>query len=158
MPLSRPVNLRAFQDGLNLPDDQFQFLILGVKMWRNADACPRPIVQQEIAAQQLLGYFVSIRNIERDRSATLRSSFRRSHWESILLGQLDQHGCLTDRLGANVFDPNFVDDFVPGPGGVHSWNIGSALQKPERVVRELDRLRIEGEGMPMRHPTRDARL
>src|SRR5580704_19000393 len=108
-------------------------------MRRDADACARPVVYEEIALQQFLCYLVAVWYIQCDCAAALSRILGRIDRETTFFGHGNQFGCLADGFGANVLDPHFTDDLVAGSRRIESWNIRRPIQETIRVGCKIDR-------------------
>src|SRR5579884_1155499 len=121
-------------------------------MWRDTNARPRAIIDQNLPALQLTRCLQAVRDIDGHDAATLFRGAGRIHAKSSLIGEVDQALRLAQRLGADAVDSNFINDLITAAGRIQRGDGGRAVEKTVRIVREIDGTGGEGKGRPMRGP------
>src|SRR3954469_1714205 len=71
----------GLQNLLDLLNDQLKLFVFGVEMRRDANACAGAVVNQKIAAQQLLGHRLTVQRVNDDCAAALIDMLRTTHRE-----------------------------------------------------------------------------
>src|SRR5579863_807680 len=141
-----------------LDDEGVELLVRRVEMRRNTDAGARAIVDDDIAGSECGGDRVARRDVEGHRAAAVGHVARPRDPDPGRVSERYQILRLAHRLGSNCRHPDLVHDLVAGPRRVERRHIWSPVQEPVCILGVVDRTVLEGERLPVRHPTREAWL
>src|SRR5215203_316429 len=101
-------------DLFHFPDDEFQLVVGVVKMWRDANACAGPVVNNKFPANELFCDRACMFVRDRYCSGSLLSIFWARHSESRFLREIDQIIRLTHALFADSVDPDLINNAIAG--------------------------------------------
>jgi hypothetical protein len=93
-------------------DGVFELVARGVEVRRDTDAGAGTMVDEDLAAKKLGGDAFAFLHIEDDDAAASRGIALTAYGDARLVGELDETRGLANRLGADGFDADLVDDLV----------------------------------------------
>ncbi len=116
-------------------NDEFQFVVGGIEMRRDANAGAGPVVDDELAANELLRHRCRMFVRDCDRAAALGRIFWTGNFKARFFREANEIICLPHILRANLLQTDLVDDLIAGNRRVESRDGRRAMQESRDVRR-----------------------
>src|SRR5215469_148851 len=143
------------EDFVDLGERQIDLVVAIVEVRRNANASAGAVIDENVASDQFVFYFLSMRTIDGDGAAAFSGVARRIDAPAAAKSAVDKLRGLANGLFANVIDADLANDFEAGPAGVQRGNVRRAVEETIGVFARVERGRFEIERALVSEPTRD---
>src|SRR6266498_319817 len=130
---------------------EFDLLIAGIEMWRNAYSGAGTKIDKELATNQFFGDRSRVFMSDCDCAAPVGCILWTRHFKACFLGQLDQPGRLPHTLFADFVNTDLIDYSITRLCCIERRYRRRAMKKPRDAWR-ITKFRIKGERRLMRHP------
>src|SRR5262249_5722392 len=121
----------ALEDLADCRLNTLQLVVARVEVGRDTDARPGPVVDEELAPQQLARDLVTVRDVECHGPPPQVGSRGRHGAPAEFGGALEETADLPDGLAPDGIDPDPADDLEPGPRSVERGDRRRAVEETE---------------------------
>lgn len=100
-------------NGADLPYHPIHFVVRRIEVGSDANPGVGPVIHQHLAPRKLAGDFLPVGNVDYYHSAAVARIAAGVDAKTRFLGKLNEALGLTNGLGADGLDTDFIDDFIP---------------------------------------------